>query len=243
MASNLSSFGLAEMLRCGLGIRRSATGAESIEDATTNVCRFLYDELLTDSGERACALVRCYKTHLYSKLRPADREFARLAMAGATPTERMRCLTLLATAGDEPKWNDRRRSKDHRVIPLATAEMVSQAPMISQLFKQFDLDIGVLVQPAGDIVKDLEGKTYGVFHVAEASGSPYIPAQDDFVERYNIRSVVGCGCALHGELYALILFTKVTVTDETADRFRTLALDLKSALFPYDESLTFSKSG
>jgi hypothetical protein len=243
MASNLSSFGLAEMLRCGLGIRRSTAGAESVEDATRNVCRFLYDELVADSGERACALVRCYKTHLFSKLRPADREFARLAMNGATPSETMRCLTLLATAGDEAKWNDRRRSKGHRVIPLATAEMVSQAPMIAQLLKQFGLDIGVLVRPAGEIVKDLEGKTYGVFHVAEAAGSPYIPAQDDFVQRYKIRSVVGCGSTLHGELYVLILFTKVPVTAASADRFRTIALDLKSALFPYDESLTFSKSG
>ena len=137
MASNLSSFGLPEMLRCGLGIRRAAAGAASIEEATDKVCRFLYDELLTSSGERACALVRCYKTHPYSKLRPADREFARLAMDGVHPSDTMRCLTLLSTVGDESKWNDRRRSKGHRVIPLPTAEMIAKAPMISQLLKQF----------------------------------------------------------------------------------------------------------
>ena len=241
MPSNLSSFGLPETLRCGLGIRRAATNAATAEEAASKICQFLYDELVTSEGERACALIRCYKTHPFGQLKPADREFARVSMGGGTtPTPSMRCLTLLATVGDEQKWNDRRRSKGHRAIPLPAPEIVEKAPMIAQLIKQFGLEISAVVRPSADVIKDLEGKTYGVFHVPEAAGSPYIPAQDEFVLKYNIRSVVGCGGSLRGELFALILFARVHITPESADRFRTLALDLKSALFTFDENRVFA---
>ena len=80
---------------------------------------------------------------------------------------------------------------------------------------------------------------YGVFHVPEAKGSPYIPAQD-FVDRYGIRSVVGFGGVLpSGDLFSVILFARVPVTTAAADRFRTLALDLKSCLLRYSQSEIF----
>lgn len=55
-------------------------------------------------------------------------------------------------------------------------------------------------------MRDLRGKTYGVFHVAEARESAYVPAQADFVVPYGIRSVVGFGGPLAtGDLFAVIL--------------------------------------
>ena len=242
MASNLAEFGLSEMLRCGLGIRRAARGADSMEEALDLMCRFLYDELRGPAGERACALVRAYKTHPFDGLEPRDREFARRLMHGDAPLPGMRCLTLLATVGDEGQWNDRRRSHGHRAIPLPRAEFVEQAPMIAQLLNQFGVDIRAVVAP-GNIVHDREGKTYGVFHVEQAAGSPYIPAQDDFVLRYNIQSVVGCGGALKGsDLFAIILFSRIRITRDAAERFRTIALDVKSSLFSYDEDRVFAKA-
>lgn len=239
MPSNLSSFGLPEMLRCGLGIRKATADSPTIEDAADQACRFLYDELVDAGGARACALIRFYKTHAFGKLKPADREFARLLMHGVEPHAAMRCLTLMATIGEEAKWNDRRRSRGHRAIPLPAPEIVEKAPMIAQLIKQLGVDLGAIVKPSPDVIKDLEGKTYGVFHVSKAAGSPYIPAQDDFVLKYNIQSVVGCGGLLRGDLFALILFAHVSVPTQTAERFRTIALDLKSALFNYEENQVF----
>src|SRR6185503_3063714 len=237
MPSNLSSFGLPEMLRCGLGIRRAVVGASSAEAAANKACRFLYDELTTESGDRACALIRFYKTHPFRDLRPADREFARLLMDGVEPKPAMKVLTLLATVGEESKWNDRRRSRGHRAIPLPAKEIVEKAPMISQLIKQFGLDLGAFVKSSPELMKDLEGRSYGVFHVPEAVGSPYIPAQEDFVVKYGIRSVVGCGGSLRGELFVLILFSRVPISADAAERFRTVALDMKSALFKFDEKV------
>ena len=85
----------------------------------------------------------------------------------------------------------------------------------------------------------MSGKTYGVFHVRDANGSPYIPAQD-FVTQYGIQSVVGFGGSLpDGDLFATLLFCRVTVDAAAADRFRTVALDLKSRFFSFQPDEIF----
>ena len=52
--------------------------------------------------------------------------------------------------------------------------------------------------------------------------------------------MVGFGGSLPaGDLFAVILFTRTVVTAATADRFRTLALDVKGCLVPHDERNVF----
>jgi hypothetical protein len=231
------------MLRVGRGIRAAARDAPSMEEAFENIARYLYDELQTESGDHACALVRCYKTHPFSKLQASQQTFARKLLGDVRPFAGMQCLTLIATAGEQRAWNEVRRSKGHRAIPLPSPEIVAQAPMIAQLIRQFGLDLAEVVSPADQVVRDTEGRSYGVFHVENAVGSPFIPAQEDFVLKYGIRSVVGCGGHLRGgALFAVILFSKVRIDAAAADRFRALALDVKATLFPYDESRVFAES-
>jgi hypothetical protein len=114
--------------------------------------------------------------------------------------------------------------------------------MISQLIKEFGLQLSSVLQPSAEIVRELAGKRHGVFHVEDALGSPYIPAQQEFVVRFGIRSVLGFGGLLvNGDLFAVILFATVRVPEESADRFRTLALDVKSGFSRYNESNTFNQ--
>jgi hypothetical protein len=241
MPSDLTKFGLSEMLRCSTELRRATKEAPTMEDAAQRVCRVLYDELVGSDGSRACVLVRCYKTHPYEKLEPELQSFARAALKGRTPDAGMRCLTLLGTVGDVTEWNSRRTSVGHQAVPLASVEVIEKAPMIAQLIRQFGLDLAHVVQPTTDLIRSLAGKTYGVFHVPEAIGSEYVPAQEEFVKKYSVRSVVGFGGSLpSGDLFAVILFARVPVSTETADRFRNLALDVKSGFFPYRERDVFS---
>jgi len=114
--------------------------------------------------------------------------------------------------------------------------------MISQLIKEFGLEISSVIEPSAEVVRELAGKRHGVFHVENALGSPYIPAQEDFVVRFGIQSVLGFGGLLvNGDLFAVILFTTVHVSEATADRFRTLALDVKSGLSRYNDTNTFNQ--
>lgn len=238
MTSVLETFDLAETLKCSNALRRLMRDAGSIEAAATDACRFFYDELAMQRGGRACALVRCYKVHDYGLLPPELQQFARAQLPpdAGPPGPLLRCLTLMATVGDEPEWNDRRRSRGHQAIPLPTVSVIERAPMIAQLFRAFGVELKAAIAPAPEIVRNLAGKSYGVFHVPEAKGSPYIPAQD-FVERYGIRSVIGFGGALlSGDLFAIVMFTRTTVPELAADRFKSLALDVKSHLFLHERT-------
>jgi hypothetical protein len=230
MSFSLARFGLKEMLRCGLDLRKGAGEAATLEELAQGVVRYFYDNCRTEDGSRECVLARFYKTHAYADL-PADLQaFARGALGGAEPVPGLQCLTLLATAGDKEAWNARQASHGHQAIPLPSVQMVEQAPMIAELIRAMGMDVSAVVEPDPELVRGMAGKTFNVFFVPDAKGSPHIPAQD-FVRDYGVRSVLGFGGVLvTGEFYSVILFTRVSIPPESADRFRNVALDLKLAI-------------
>src|SRR5205823_3977824 len=119
-----------------------------------------------------------------------------------------------------------------------------KAPMISQLIKELGVELSHVLQPSPELVQELAGKRYGVFHVENAVGSPYIPVQEDFVVRHGIRSVVGFGGMLpSGDLFAVILFATVHVPLSAAERFKTIALDVKSAFSRFGDENVFAPFG
>jgi hypothetical protein len=243
MTYDLTKFDLGDMLNCSLRLRETAAGAPSLEASALRICRFLYDELHGPDIARACPLVRCYKTHPFGALDPELQAFASRVLGDEPPRPSMKCLTLMATVGQSAAWNSRHLSRSHRVIPLPSPEIVQKAPMISQLFKELGVELSAILQSSPEVVKELAGKRHGVFHVEHALGSPYIPAQEDFVVRYGIKSVLGFGGMLFtGDLFAVILFSTVHVPASTAERFRTLALDVKSAFSRFNEANVFNQT-
>jgi hypothetical protein len=242
MTYDLTKFDLGDMLKCSLSLRETAASAPTLEASAQRTCRFLYDELKGADGQRACALVRCYKTNDYATLDSDLQSFAREVLGAVAPRPTMKVLTLMATVGQSAGWNSRLLSRGHKAIPLPSPEIVEKAPMISQLIKELGLDLSQVVQPSPDVVKELAGKRHGVFHVEDALGSPYIPAQDEFVVRFGIRSVVGFGGLLAtGDLFAVILFATVHVPASAADRFKTFALDVKSGFSKFNDKTIFNQ--
>ncbi len=239
MSFSLARFGLKEMLRCGLDLRKGAGEAATVEDVARTVVGYFYEECRDEEGNRECLLARFYKTHAYGQLPAELQAFARGVMAPDEPSDDTQCLTLLATAGDEPEWNARESSRGHQAIPLASVQMVDKAPMIAELIRAMGLDVRMVVDPDPELIRGAEGKTFNVFYVPRAQGSPHIPAQD-FVEHYSVCSVLGFGGVLvTGEFYAVILFTRVTIPPASADRFRNVALDLKLAISAAGVDTTF----
>ncbi len=242
MTYDLNKFDLGDMLKCSIRLREKLAGAPTLETSANRACRFLYDELHGPDLERACALVRCYVTRPFSELEPDLQDFARTILGDTTPRPGMKCLTLMATVGQAAAWNSRHLSRGHRAIPLPSPEIVEKAPMIAQLIKELGLELSTVLQASPDVVKELAGKRHGVFHVEDALGSPYIPAQEDFVVRHGIKSVLGFGGMLFtGDLFAVILFSTVHVPTSAADRFKTLALDVKSAFSKFGDANVFNQ--
>lgn len=243
MPFDLRSFSLTDMLRIGTILRREVKDGDSMEESSARICRTLYDRACdAATGERQCALVRLYKTHAFGLLPRDLQEYAREAASeGDAPDARTTCLTLLGTAGDEPAWNDRRTSLRHRAIPLAGTRVAARAPMIAAMLRDFGLDVAKVVRPGEGVVSAIAGRSYGIFYVADARGSSAIPAQVEFVMKHDIRSVIGFGGALRtGDMFAVILFTRAAVPREAADRFRNVALDVKSAFFRLDPRNVFA---
>ena len=231
---NLTRFGFSDMMDCRARLRSIFDDEPAtISEAGERVVRFFYRELNDGHGNPACALVRLFKTHPYDKLNAEQKEFVRSIKPDADRLDSLRCLVLIATAGDRPEWNFVRESRGHRAIPLASEKMVEEAPMISQLIKQLGVKISTVLRPDPRLLLDMRETSHNVFHVQKALGSPFIVAQKEFVERYGIESVVGFGgMVASGDLFATIMFSKVPISADTADLFKVIGLNLKLALLP-----------
>lgn len=241
---DLHRFELSDMIELGAALRRVNADAESMEQAASAVVRYLYQHLAEPATqEKNCVLVRFFKTHRFADLEPSLQNFARVAAKHSSQlNDQTRCLTLLATAGELPEWNQRTSSAGHQAIPLVTEEVVLQAPMVAQLIQQIGLDISQVIAPQQDIMLDADQRTFNVFHVPDAEGSPFVPAQD-FVRQRHIRSVLGFGGLLpSGDLFAVIMFSRVYIPRETAEMFRTLALGVKIAILPFVGGQVFSRA-
>jgi serine phosphatase RsbU (regulator of sigma subunit) len=232
---HVGDFRLSDMVRASAALRVIGRGASSMEEVAGRIVDYLYDALRSeDSAAPDLALVRFYKTHPFAGLPSDIRDFA-LRHAEGRVTDSTRCLTLLATRGDEPDWNDPAASRSHRSIALSDEHVVIQAPMIAQLIHQFGLSIGDVVEPDPALLVELNEKTYNVFHVPVARHSPYVPAQQ-FVEDHGIESALGFGGVLAtGDLFAVIMFSRHPISAETAALLRPLALALKAAVTPFTD--------
>jgi hypothetical protein len=182
-------------------------------------------------------LVRFFKTHTYEDLDVELRRFA-ADMLHDPPKPGLRCLTLLATAGDEPAWNSPETSVAHRAIPLVSQKIVSNTPMISSLLQQLGVEVEMLLNSDPVLMVEAEPSSFNVFYVPDANVSPYIPAQEEFVGPAGVRSVLGFGGMLpQGDIFVMILFSKTAIPRETAEMFRTLALNVKLAASPFDNAV------
>ncbi|HVN28525.1 MAG TPA: hypothetical protein VMT64_08575 [Candidatus Binataceae bacterium] len=231
---DITHFTLADMAKCGADLRDLSPDAESMEEASGEIVRYLYENMHGPEG-RACLLARLYKTVPYGELTQELRDFSSAMM----PTEPLgpatKCLTLLGTVGDLPEWNNRHASRRHRSIPLPSKQAIEQVPMIAQMIRQFGIEMSSLVDVKADVIRELDRKTYNVFYVPETHiHGPFIPAQAEFVIPFGVKSALGFGGILpSGNLFALLMFTRVAIPMETARMFRTIALNVKMNLLRF----------
>ena len=243
---DFANFTLRDMTELGGTLRQIGADAETLEEVANRTVRTLHRKLLDRAGGApACALVRFFKTHPFADLEAGLQDFARSLLDDpASVSPGMKCLTLLATAGERPEWNDRGASVGHRAIPLASAEMVSQAPMISRLLSQLGVRVEALLGQAPELLVEPDPSSFNVFYVPHARGSDCIPDQKGFVRPFGIESVLGFGGMLpSGDIFVVILFSKTPISRETAALFRTLALNVKIAALGVDGSVFAASRG
>jgi hypothetical protein len=226
-----TTLGIKDVQRAAEEVHHAAGRSTTMEECAREIVRFLYEQTTDEAGQRASALVRCFKTQSFAEL-PSDLQA--VVTERDSVTAATKCLTLLATAGDEPAWNSRQQSAAHKVIPLPSPRIAARSPMIAQLIHQFGLDINDVVNPRPEVLLNLHERAYNVFYVNNALDSPHIPAQQQFVVPYGIKSVIGFGGLLaSGDLFAIIMFLKVEIPKEKAELFQLLAISVKTAFTHY----------
>lgn len=231
--ADLSNLEISDVMSLGATLRTLGTSdVESMEDVSRRVVEVLFKRLMRgDSADPALALVRLYKTHAYSALAPDLQAFATRILGGSAPAPDSKCLVLLASRGTEPEWNDRFKSAGHRAIPLPDPEFLARLPMVAEVLKQFGLDANRVLKPSATTISEMERRQFDVFLVPQARGAACIPAQEDFVVRCGIESVLAFGGALpNGELFVTILFSRVPIPRHVGDMFAPLALGVKLSL-------------
>jgi hypothetical protein len=240
---DLQKFALSDIVRCGTALRSLGTEKQSMEEVAGRIVRFFYDSFVDKAtGKKNFALVRFYKTHAYGELPENLQQFASKVLGSPIQSPAMKCLTLLATVGDEAAWNSRKTSVGHQAIPLASVHMVEALPMVAQLIKQLGMDLSAVIAPDASLLAELEQKSWNVFHVADAQNSPYVPAKKEFVIPFAIKSVVGFGGLLpSGNLFAVIGFAKVPIPKDAVNGFKNMTINIKVAVLPFDGKTIFAQ--
>jgi hypothetical protein len=232
--SDLAKLTFSEMTLVAAKLRKVGRGAASMEVASQQVARFFYEEFVEHAGgHSAFVLARCFKTHPLGLLPPELQSIARKAAPNQSAGPDTQCLTLLGTYGDEPQWQSRRQSISRQVVPLVDEEALARLPMIDGFMAALGLERRFVVSPDPAALALREREGFGVFHVENALGSPWIPAQDAFVKPHGVASAVGFGFVTPpANLFEVILFSRQAISLATAQLFRTLALSLKLVYLP-----------
>ena len=234
---DITLFTPQDVAKCSLVLRQFGRNTASMEASSQKIVNYIYQHFCdSQTGENTCALVRLFKTHPYGELEDSLQQSARCLMNGNSPTADMKCWTLLAAAGTEPQWNSRHTAAENTAIPLVSPKLVAKMPAISEMIRQFGLDIPTFVGIEPERFLQLEPAILNIFHVPNAKGSPFIPEQDSLIIPYQIKSVLGFGGLLRsGSLFAVVMFLKVKIPHSTAEMFKDLALSVKTALSVFDE--------
>lgn len=239
---NITEFTLKDMTACGSALRHIGAGASSMEDVANRTVNFLNDHFIDDSGQKACAMVRFFITVPYGQL-STDLQYHAQKLLGYKPQDdNLRCQTLLATVGVNPDWNDRHKSRYYKTLPM-TPKILDENPMYMQFADIFKVVLDRNIERDAELITELEGKTYNVFYVPDAATSEYTPAKEQFVVPYQIRTVIGfLGMLPSGQIFSVVIFTRVYIPREVVNYLKTLAFNVKLAILPFDEVAIFEDS-
>ncbi|MDF0667170.1 MAG: hypothetical protein P0119_13985 [Nitrospira sp.] len=226
--SDPSALTLREATQCASRIIRFGTGAASVETVSQLLSEYLYDHFrVPATGAPALLLSRVFVTRPLDTLEPHLKIMAE-GMAGAYELSRQaRCCVLMGSCGQFHFWCHPRLSTRFGCVPLESPGFNTRMPMFSYLLDQ--LEIGSLSAQQHDaafLLSDLD-RAFNVFHIEEALGHPFIPAQAEFVQQYGVKSVIGFGGRLpSGEAFAAVLFSAVHIPPAAANHFRVIALSV-----------------
>jgi hypothetical protein len=217
-------------------LRPQVRRARSLEEAAQGVAQAIWEAL-----PESTVLVRLYAVAAREDLPGDVRQFVDDLAAGAGQEELISAATpvlaLVGTYGAEDAWQDRKKSRGHRGIPLVSASFVDAIPMLARLLKELGIELSWLDDAPAALTEKLVGGFNGIFYVEDArtirdrAGRLVIP-ETDFVEREGVRTVFGMGGFYpDGTMLVCIVFTRELLTRTVVETLSSLITMLKAETF------------
>lgn len=198
--------------------------SKSFEEIAELIVKALYTEFCLVDGSPLFRLLRIFRYGVQGDVHPA--------LQSLTTPDVTRWITLMATIGVEPAWCSRHTSEGHQVIPADAPA----TPMLKAAFSQIGLSFGQDAKVNTLMMHDDEDHIGKFFYVADAVGSPHIPVQKEFVEHYQIRSVIGVGGPfLGGASYFCLGFSRAPISEADATKFAGITPYLGTLLAKYND--------
>jgi hypothetical protein len=214
-------------------IEEALRSSPTLQEAAQSFAELLYEEL-----EASTVLARVFTTVRFSELPALDRQFVtRVAAERGCQDElndQTTVVSLLGTRGRQPSWKQRYQSKSRLGIPLLSASFIKTIPMSARLLNAADTGVRWIERQQTRIVVKSFGQMAQLLYVEDAkeavTGDGFkIVADQDFVERFDIRTVLGLGGVyLNGSYVSAMLFTNELIPQEKAEKFLTLIHAFKS---------------
>jgi hypothetical protein len=199
---------------------------KSLEEASRAWLDAVYEPLA-----QALVLARVFAILPRSALPPPEAEHAdRVAgAAGHALDGRSPVMTLLATRGTRPEWNERLLSQLHLALPLTSSAVVEASPMVASLLDDMGVRLTSVSWGPRLVSSAREVPEHPTFYVPDAvtstdtRGRLKIPARA-FVVAHDVKTVFGVAGSLGGgTMFAMVLFARQHVTRAVAEQLVPLA--------------------
>lgn len=225
--------------RSGLSSLEEAIGRHGAATPTLQSAARAFLDALLELAPVTTVLARVLVTQPYRDLPSEEHAFVdRLAKeSGVRPRLRpdTPVLTLLASRGIRPAWNDVRDPLGHRAVPLTDARFLRTIPMVGPMLEDLGYPIEALTPADDRALGPRLGDGMGVFHVHDAADpatEARVPSRA-FVVEHGVRSVFGLGTTyVDGTVLVVLVFSRDLVDRETVVGLAPLAATLKRRTYP-----------
>ena len=131
-----------------------------------------YMSILFDELKESIILTRLFATIPYANLPKRNKEFVMDLASSGGISDKIKddtlILSLLASRGVKPEWNDPCNSIGHVGIPLASSDFIDKIPMMSRLLNQLGAGIDWIEEKDTKLVAQVFKSISGVFYVENA---------------------------------------------------------------------------
>lgn len=231
----ISGLSVSDIARLHNTVKEIAHEHDSLAGAAQRYVSILYDEL-----KESIILARMFVAIPFKALPASNKEFVMALVHSSGASEQIKeetlVLSLLGSRGAKPEWNDRRNSKGHVGIPLASSDFIDKIPMMSRLLKELGAGIDWIDETDTKLVVNTFKSISGVFYVRDAAtevdnaGRKIIAAQD-FVEGEKVKTVFGIGGGYVNTpvFFTTIIFLREYIEKQMAEQFMFQASKFKIA--------------